>query len=663
MTTQTPPLRTPAALAACLFFTHTLHAQAPRDTPPPGTTNLPPIIVQASRTGRAAADMSTQVQVITAEEIRKAGYTDTVSALRSAAGVYFRQYGDNPGTSEISMRGFGANSHGRVLVLVDGERLNSADMNAPNWLRIPVTAIDRIEVLQGPQTALYGNYAVGGVVNIITKKDAEPGTTLSGHVGSDDSWGAHAHRTGELEGTRYSLDLDTQASDGWRENTAFSAYDVRTAVSRQLSDRLTTRLSVFYNQSEYDLPGALTWKQFHDDPQGSSSLTEYESESWGFYSLTEGAAGESGAVSLGAGFNRRLVDIVSAYSDSKSQLDDFVLQPKYSFSHELYALRNSVTVGLDWHNEWFESSRGDIDRWSPALWAEDELFLTDQLSLKLTGRAEQNRSHFNYTASDATTIDSLSAVDAAVLYRPADTLKLFARGGTTYRFPFVDEYVVTDSSYAITGLNRDLDPEKGLFEEAGAEWAFAENWQASLTAFHMDMEDEIAWVTDPVTWGGSNENIGRTSRNGFNAGLSWHDEEGYVLAFNYAYVHARMENGANEGNGIPLVPEQIVTLHSELPVGYGVALLNTLRAVSEQELSEDNLASPLAGYAVWDTGLRYEPRFATCLKGLSLTFMVDNVFDKIYATQGYGSVSTWGSYYGYYPSAGRTWKLGASYTF
>ncbi|MDX9867013.1 MAG: TonB-dependent receptor [Kiritimatiellia bacterium] len=662
MQTLTLSRSTPVALAACLFANSALPAQevpAPRSP----ATNLPSIVVQASRTGRAASDMPTQVQVITGEEIRKAGYTDTVSALRSAAGVYFRQYGDNPGTSEISMRGFGANSHGRVLVLVDGERLNSADMNAPNWLRIPVAAIDRIEVLQGPQTALYGNYAVGGVVNIITKKDAEPGTTLSGHVGSDNSRGAHVRRTGDLEGTRYSLDLDAQASDGWRENTAFSAYDVRTAVSRQLSDRLTTRLSFFYNQSEYDLPGALTWKQFHDDPKGSSSLTEYESESWGLYSLTEGAVGEAGTLSFGAGYNRRLIGISSALSDANSQLDDFVLQPKYSFSHELLSLRNGVTVGLDWHNEWFDSSRGDIDRWSPALWAEDELFLTDKVSLKLTGRAEQNRSHFNHTAADATTIDSLSAVDAAVLYRPADTLKLFARGGTTYRFPFVDEYAVTDSSFAITGLNRDLDPEKGLFEEAGAEWAFAKNWQASLTVFHMDMEDEIAWVTDPVTWGGSNENIGRTSRNGFNAGLSWHDEAGYVLALHYTYVHARMENGVNEGNGIPLVPEQIVTLHSELPVGYGVTLLNTLRAVAEQDLSEDNRASPLAGYAVWDTGLRYEPCFAACLKGLSLTFMVDNVLDKIYATQGYGSVSTWGSYYGYYPSAGRTWKLGASYTF
>ena len=106
MTTPTMTRRAPAVLAAGLFATAALHAQETPATPPI-TTNLPPIIVQASRTGRTAADMPANVQVITSEEIARSGHQTVMDVLQKQAGVPIKNFSDNPTTAAVTLRGFG----------------------------------------------------------------------------------------------------------------------------------------------------------------------------------------------------------------------------------------------------------------------------------------------------------------------------------------------------------------------------------------------------------------------------------------------------------------------------------------------------------------------------------------------------------------------------
>ncbi len=83
------------------------------------------------------------------------------------------------------MRGFGDASVTRVLVLVDGRRVNRPDLAGTNWLQVPVEDVERVEVVRGPASVLYGDHAVGGVINIITKKGGEKlSVTASGMGGS-----------------------------------------------------------------------------------------------------------------------------------------------------------------------------------------------------------------------------------------------------------------------------------------------------------------------------------------------------------------------------------------------------------------------------------------------------------------------------------------------
>jgi iron complex outermembrane recepter protein len=167
------------ALAAACLFTVALTAQTQDEQ-----SDIE-VIVTASRVEEPAEEVAAFVSVITAEELSASGQTTLVEALDGLAGIHFRSSSGNAAQAEISMRGFGENSHGRVLVLVDGRRLNRPDLASINWLEIPVENIERIEVVRGGSSILYGDAAVAGVINIITKKGASGfDVAVSGQYGS-----------------------------------------------------------------------------------------------------------------------------------------------------------------------------------------------------------------------------------------------------------------------------------------------------------------------------------------------------------------------------------------------------------------------------------------------------------------------------------------------
>ena len=127
------------------------------------------MVVTATRSKAPAREVPANVTVISAEEIAKGNYSDVVSVLKRIAGLHFRSYSGNQ-EAAVDIRGFGENSYGRVLILRDGRKLNRPDLRSINWNQIPLANVERIEIIRGPSGAAYGDHAVGGVINIITKK-------------------------------------------------------------------------------------------------------------------------------------------------------------------------------------------------------------------------------------------------------------------------------------------------------------------------------------------------------------------------------------------------------------------------------------------------------------------------------------------------------------
>jgi iron complex outermembrane receptor protein len=642
----------------------------------PVTTNAP-IIVTASRVDRTAQELPTQVTVITAEDINKSGAQNVVSALESLGGLYFRRNSDNPGQADISMRGFGQNSHGRVLVLVDGQRLNTADMATLDWLRIPVSSVERIEVLRGGQTALYGNYAVAGVINIITRQPTkDPVTTVSVTAGSDNTLSGHLGHVGTIGATRYTADLDWLQSDGWRDHSGYDNTDVRATLAHDWTERLSSTLSAFYTENNYDMPGSLSRSDLAQNPR--RTYTPNDQAETRTFGSTLGANGQIDPDSrIEAAFSASQRDTICDWATPpypfyiESILNNYTITPRYTWEDDIAGHNNRLLVGVDlgmdvldltsYSNAAKTNKNTDaiLRRASAGTYVQDTFEITQALALTVGARYEI----FHYSSdvadvfSDSSTSQETTyhqtAGDAALVYRPTDKIKLFSRVATLYRDPFLDE--LTGAYYGAPMLN--LQPETGLQEEIGASAQLLQEWSCSLSAYRLDMQDEISYDNNNYR----NENMADIRRYGADSSLTWARQNVGLVSATYNYVDARFSAGENEGNQVPLVPAHMLTLRGELALPCNLDALATVHAVNSQFLGDDNGNEDvkLPSYGTLDLGLRYHPHQA---KNLTVVFGVNNVFDAIYANSGY-SRKQWSSPNAYYPAAGRTWSISATYRF
>ena len=158
--------------------------------------NLDTMVVTATRTLTEIKKVPASVSVVTAKDIAEHNVTSVKEALQQMPGIYMNQAAE----TGIQLRGFGSEN---VLILVDGQQMNTAYNGEVNINNLPVESVERIEVLRGAASSLYGGHAVGGVINIITK-EAKEGTKIDTVVsyGSNNTW-------------KKSLQVNSKVNDKW----------------------------------------------------------------------------------------------------------------------------------------------------------------------------------------------------------------------------------------------------------------------------------------------------------------------------------------------------------------------------------------------------------------------------------------------------------------
>ncbi|TRZ75019.1 MAG: TonB-dependent receptor, partial [Deltaproteobacteria bacterium] len=138
---------------------------APQGGPQEKAIVMEEVVVTATRDTEEVRNIPANVSVITAKDIEKSGATNVVEVLDKLESIQFRDYSGNSSQSVIDMRGFGGdNPFGKTLIMLDGRKMNRPDMSSINWLQIPLNNIERIEVVRGASSVLYGDAAVGGVI-------------------------------------------------------------------------------------------------------------------------------------------------------------------------------------------------------------------------------------------------------------------------------------------------------------------------------------------------------------------------------------------------------------------------------------------------------------------------------------------------------------------
>ena len=241
-------------MVTLLLLLLTFPARVPaQDTPPADAPRrLEPVVVTATKVDTPPDQLGAAVTVITEEELNAYNYTRIEEALRTVPGVEMRRSGSVGKSTTIRIRGANPN---QVQVLVDGLRVKSPTLGSADLSEYPLDAIERIEIVRGPQSTLYGSDAMGGVVNIITKKGTgPPRATLLTEVGTYQTFRHQVTTSGALKGLGYALSASRLDSDGQLDNDDLEQSTAAARFDYRLPWKADVTVSLRYTKLALDVP-------------------------------------------------------------------------------------------------------------------------------------------------------------------------------------------------------------------------------------------------------------------------------------------------------------------------------------------------------------------------------------------------------------------------
>ena len=611
--------------------------------------DLGTIVVSAARTPQSELSTPASITVITREQILAKGADNLSEVLRNVAGVVVDDlFGDGTRTS-VSMRGFGENAGKNTLLLVDGRRIDDITLANPQLVRIPIEAIERIEIVKGSAGTLFGDRAVGGVINVITRVpagrslQAEAGLGSFGRVRARGQF-ANAHENG-LE---YRVTAEARNGDGYREHNRLQQRSM-TGYFGFAHDRgrifLDGQLLTEYLQT----PGALSLGEIGDNPR--QSLPSYANDFTDRLdrSLRVGLEQDLGAnLSLLAewGYRRENKTFrISSRVGTPDALDDHGLLREKEFTPRLVYARRlktgllQATLGYDWLKGSNETVYNYIFLGTPGSYAstanqekkswylQATVPLSRSLALTAGGRKARSDNDSSTTVYDPQRVNVWTlGMDWSV----SDSLSLSLRRDGNFRFAAVDEL-----SYIVPG--QQLQPQKGVSWEMGVNWKYG-RVVTDLSVYRLDLDNEIVYdpfVLNPASWTGqgANVNLDPTRREGLILDVA-HRFEKDRIDVSYAFVRARFREGTYAGNTVGGVPRHTARLDWTHQWQQGWNTLLETVYTGRQYLQGDyyNTEGELGGYTVWNG------RVAWSQGGVTLSARINNLFDKRYVqSAGYSS--------------------------
>jgi iron complex outermembrane receptor protein len=668
---------TAVLLLAMLIFPWNLTAQPPA-TDDPSPTQLPEVVVTGTRSAEEVVKIPANITVITADDIRSTNAKTAADLLRREEGVVVRDLLGNGKTAQVDLRGFGESAASNTLVLVDGRRVNEIDLSGTDWAQIPIEQIERIEVLRGPASVLYGDNAAAGVVNIITKTPSQRPTAGGGvTLGSYDRYRADAHAGGGLGKAALSIFGSIEDTDGYRDNNDYRARDIGGKIVLDATERFRVSLSGSYHDDDFGLPGALTKAQLNDDrkqsvnPGDKGSTEDYFVKAGFDWDLMK-----YGQLVTDLSYRDRSGD--SKFPDASFPFkNEFTTEtlgftPRYVWQGDLFGRGNKLVAGVDLYrvsqdNQSYSgffsplpsspTGLSDVDRGSAGLYLNNEFYVRKDLLLTLGARHEyvkydldvRDKSAFPLAPLDESDSDSENAFQAGLTYLYAQNSSVFARAGRSFRFPLVDELVVYDFTTGQIRVNPDLKPQTGIHYELGVRHAFAPRLRGNLTLFRAEIEDEI-FFNRPVF---TNENHPETLRQGVEIGARAEVLKHVALTGNYTYQKATFEKEPYKNKDLPAVPSHRANLGLrifDLLPGVELAVDGSYYGPSYAVSDFENDFEKLDDFFTLDVKLAYEWKMIRTFIG------VNNLTNEKYSE--YAVVGGFPTETNFYPAPERNFVFG-----
>lgn len=448
------------------------------------------IVVTATRYPTPIDDVVPTTFVVGRAELERTLSPDITDVLRFRTGFEVGRYGGPGQTTSLFLRGTDSN---HTLVLLDGIRMNPGTVGGAALQNIAPQLVERIEVVKGPRSTLYGTDAVGGVVQIFTHASHAEGFSASASYGSDAT-------------------LAANASGGWQGDRARVGLGVNYLESDGFPPRTTDERGGAYEDSSFNLAGAIDigpgelgatfWRA-----NGSVDYIGFSARTFDNAHITQDYVNEAGklhyAWQLGAWESRIEVSRMVDDLDQGRVRDDLG-----SFESTDYSTTHRTTIG--WQND---ITLADWQRLSLGVAVADENARNEafgEIDTDVTNYFVQD--HVQAGRHDLT--GAIGYVDHETAgghttwnvdygFHVTDALRLVASAGTAFRAPDATD------RFGFGG-NIDLKPEESQNYEVGLRYAITDEQRLSLSAFRNDIDELVTYViTNPFTFDGQLQNIDR----------------------------------------------------------------------------------------------------------------------------------------------------------
>jgi iron complex outermembrane receptor protein len=646
-----------------------------------GPVELGPVVVTATRQEEESLRIPSHVTVITSEDIQKSNATNAGDLLKTEAGLWVTNTsGSTPSGILIDGRGFnnGGGNGSRVLVLIDGRRANLVDTSNPDWAAIPIESIERIEIVRGPSTALYGDNAMAGVINIITKQGGRKGVTdLSLEAGSYNFWKRKASISESTGALSYYLYGGYESTDGYRENSDYRASNYVGNFAYKTSQFTTLHFRSSYLSNDRLLPGSLTEAEIATIGRRGSVTPQDNGETHqaqfdvGFDSYLD----RNNWVELTAGQTYRGEDFRVTFpgagvSDSANDSRSISGAGKYRLTGQVAGHDSRFMLGVDLLKETVASPSDFIDptgnnspdrvtyeRRLLGVYAHDEFSIHPSLILTLSGRMDWSGFQFSQASSGLSGDRSfrLWSPKAGLTYLTSPSTSLYATWSKSFRLPNRDELT------GFFGFTPALDSERATTYEVGEKIQIGPRWEGTLSAFRTRVENEILFI--PPAVGGSgfgqNENIPEVKHEGIEVSSGVRYTETVRFKGSYAMTRTKIMQGPFEGGNLPITPKHAGSATVDWGKEKGLIFSVTGRFVGNRILANDlaNNQEKLPGFSVWDARIRFNG------ESFEPFFGVNNLLNKKYEEFGGVGGSPFGSRVGFNPSPERNFIGGATIRF
>jgi iron complex outermembrane receptor protein len=613
---------------------------------------LEEIIVTASRIEEPIKNVPRNVTVITSEDIEQAPSNNIVELIARESGINLRSFFGNDKQAVIDIRGMGDTAPSNVIVMVDGVRLNSPDLTGADFSSISLDQVERIEIVRGAGSVIYGDGAVGGVINIITKEgQKEPEVRLYSSYGSYTTFDGRACYRGMINNLNLAAIGDYYDSDGYRENGYFRKKDASVKTGFDLSDYLSLTVAGSFHQDEYGLPGPVSKenKDLRENRVTTDRPDDYgETTDWRVVGGLEIELGSWGTLGAKRGYRFRDNSYIIGYSpliSEEDQTDTINENTKslilgYSKEYSAFGLLHGFQCGVDYYaTEYVREERSRDQRKNSETkpiggFVSNDWRLTEGLLFQWGYRYNEYRGRFredlrrsfdgvtrwvNGDVTEKKLTQNVYDVGLVYTYRPETTL--FVSYATSFRIPNVDEFARADES---------LEPQQGRHTEIGGRSRIGELMECSVTPFQAEIEDEIYFGEDPHTGESFNRNYEeKTIRRGVETEVRIYPADSIYLWGNYTYTEAKFEV---KETFVPLVPRHKASVGVEWNILEPLVLSLTGTFVGSRFDGNDennNRYEKLDGYTVLDGKLTFAHR------GFKLFIGVNNILDELYSTTAY----------------------------